>query len=430
MSNIVMNARFQIRNDAAANWALANPVLAKGEVGVEIDTKKIKVGDGATLWANLGYAAITPEDLAAANYGDMKKATYDTNGDGKVNAADVADKVANKITIGAKSFDGSTAVNITATDIGALVEIPSDFVQEAEYANTTRGGTVKSSASQDKVSVGADGIMTVNNISGSKIQGAVATATKLAAPVNINGVAFDGSANITVADATKIPASEKGAVNGVATLDATGKIPSTQLPSYVDDVIEAASLTALNALAAGDKMQGKIYVTLDTNTTYRWSGTAFIAISNPLDIATQAEAQSGSDNTKVMTPLRVKEAIAADTTKEPAFSKNTAFNKAFASTTTTLTSGMTGSAGSATTVAKGDHTHSMPTIPTTLPPSGTASGDLTGSYPSPTIGLKKVTAAKIADGTITDTQMASASLNVAKLFIAGGDVLIFNGGNA
>lgn len=77
-----------------------------------------------------------------------------------------------------------------------------------------------------------------------------------------------------------IPLNQKGSVNGVATLDSSGLIPSTQLPSYVDDVIEALNLTTLNALPANEKQTGKIYVTTDTNKSYRWSGNVFVEISS------------------------------------------------------------------------------------------------------------------------------------------------------
>lgn len=53
-----------------------------------------------------------------------------------------------------------------------------------------------------------------------------------------------------------------------------GKIPASQLPSYVDDVLEFANLAALPATGEG----GKIYVAIETNLQYRWSGTAYIAI--------------------------------------------------------------------------------------------------------------------------------------------------------
>lgn len=69
--------------------------------------------------------------------------------------------------------------------------------------------------------------------------------------------------------------SNKGIANGYCPLDATAKVSSTYLPSYVDDVIEAS----LYALLPITGETGKIYVTLDTNKTYRWSGSAYVEIS-------------------------------------------------------------------------------------------------------------------------------------------------------
>lgn len=51
----VLESRIQLRNDTAENWSAANPVLLKGEVGIEINTRKIKVGDGISTWENLKY---------------------------------------------------------------------------------------------------------------------------------------------------------------------------------------------------------------------------------------------------------------------------------------------------------------------------------------------------------------------------------------
>lgn len=72
-----------------------------------------------------------------------------------------------------------------------------------------------------------------------------------------------------------IPSSQKGAPNGVATLDSSGLVSTSQLPSYVDDVLEYASLP--NFPAEGEV--AKIYVAIDTNKIYRWSGSAYIEIS-------------------------------------------------------------------------------------------------------------------------------------------------------
>ena len=80
----------------------------------------------------------------------------------------------------------------------------------------------------------------------------------------------------TAAEVGAIPATDKGSNNGVAELDSTGKVPSSQLPSFVDDVLEFTSLSAFPAVGE----TGKIYVALDTNKTYRWSGSVYVE-TNP-----------------------------------------------------------------------------------------------------------------------------------------------------
>lgn len=67
----------------------------------------------------------------------------------------------------------------------------------------------------------------------------------------------------------------KGKANGLASLDDSGKVPSTQLPSYVDDVLEFTQLDQLPK--PGES--GKIYVVTSTNLQYRWSGSDYVEIS-------------------------------------------------------------------------------------------------------------------------------------------------------
>jgi hypothetical protein len=52
-----MTARMQQRRDTAANWTSSNPTLAAGELGLETDTGKIKIGNGSTAWTSLSYSA-------------------------------------------------------------------------------------------------------------------------------------------------------------------------------------------------------------------------------------------------------------------------------------------------------------------------------------------------------------------------------------
>ena len=73
-----------------------------------------------------------------------------------------------------------------------------------------------------------------------------------------------------------------GKPNGLASLDGTGKVPSSQLPSYVDDVLEYDNKSAFPRTGEA----GKIYVSKNDNKTYRWGGTQYVEISASLAIGT------------------------------------------------------------------------------------------------------------------------------------------------
>lgn len=59
-----MAVQIQLRNDTSANWASANPTLARGEVGVETDTFLMKVGDGSTAWNSLQYISVDKSQVS------------------------------------------------------------------------------------------------------------------------------------------------------------------------------------------------------------------------------------------------------------------------------------------------------------------------------------------------------------------------------
>jgi hypothetical protein len=92
------------------------------------------------------------------------------------------------------------------------------------------------------------------------------------------GAAADADSKADNAQATAdaaIPAVQKGQPGGVAVLDGSGVVPASQLPSYVDDVLEFANLAAFPVTGE----TGKIYVAINTNSQYRWSGTQYILLS-------------------------------------------------------------------------------------------------------------------------------------------------------
>lgn len=103
-------------------------------------------------------------------------------------------------------------------------------------------------------------------------------AGKVPASRKVNGKPLSADVTLAAKDVGAIPATEKGAANGVASLDETGKVPAAQLPSYVDDVLEFDNQAGFPKTGES----GKIYVAKDTNKTYRWSGSAYAEISASL----------------------------------------------------------------------------------------------------------------------------------------------------
>jgi len=100
-----------------------------------------------------------------------------------------------------------------------------------------------------------------------------------------------------VTNDAQVKRSEMGVAGGVATLDQEGKVPSSQLPSFVDDVIEVATLDELPATGEA----GKIYVTKDTNLTYRWSGSKYVEISASLALGETSSTAYAGDKGKATT---------------------------------------------------------------------------------------------------------------------------------
>lgn len=88
--------------------------------------------------------------------------------------------------------------------------------------------------------------------------------------------------------------SKIGIANGIAELDSTGKVPSSQLPSYVDDVLEYDTRTDFPATGES----GKIYIAKDTNKTYRWSGSTYIEVSESLALGETSSTAYRGDRGK------------------------------------------------------------------------------------------------------------------------------------
>jgi phage-related tail fiber protein len=183
----------------------------------------------------------------------------------------------------------STASNALKLTTSRKLAITGDAIGEMYFDGST-DSLMNIALAQSPVSAGAYSMVTVNSkglviygraliasdipILNQNTVGNALTATTFKNPVKINGVNFDGSIDVTIRDSTKIAITSMGIPFGVATLDSSGLVPAEQLPSYVDDVLEFNNLA--NFPAIGER--GKIYLTLDTNLPYRWTGSVYLKI--------------------------------------------------------------------------------------------------------------------------------------------------------
>ena len=81
-----------------------------------------------------------------------------------------------------------------------------------------------------------------------------------------------GNAGVFYSGATVQMSTHKGVASGIAELDASGIVPTSQLPAYVDAIVEYASLSALQT--ADPQESNKVYITTDDNKIYRYTGTS------------------------------------------------------------------------------------------------------------------------------------------------------------
>lgn len=86
MAGNTLKTRIQLRNDEAATWVEKNPVLLKGEMGIEVDTGKIKIGDGAKAWNELNYSGVDEKAIKSIINSNRDKVSVLTLTEGKTDA--------------------------------------------------------------------------------------------------------------------------------------------------------------------------------------------------------------------------------------------------------------------------------------------------------------------------------------------------------
>lgn len=238
------NVTILLRNDTAANWTTENPVLSKGEVGIEIDTNKFKIGDGVKTWTQLSYAGTV---VAASS----------TNGKIKI---DGVDTTVYTLPIGGSAIGG---VKTTASGAGT-VKINSGGTMELNTSGATAATYTK---------------VTVNN------KGVVTAGANLAAS-DIPDITLS-----KVTDAGTAASKNTGTASGnVPVLDSNGKLDTSVLPALaISETFTAANQAAMLALNA---QQGDICIRTDQSKTYILSASPASTLANWKELASPADAVS------------------------------------------------------------------------------------------------------------------------------------------
>lgn len=202
---------------------------------------------------------------------------------------------------GNKTYDGSTEQTITKADIGLgnvanVSAIPVSDRDKPDGGVPTLDENGRVADSNKLGGKEASYYTNYKNITGTP------TALKNPTALTVGSKTYDGSSAVEITKAdlglssieentAYVSADKVGAKNGVASLDPNGKVPTAQLPSFVDDVLEYTNIGAFPR--PGET--GKIYVEISSGKTYRWSGTTYVEISSSLALGTTSSTAFAGD---------------------------------------------------------------------------------------------------------------------------------------
>lgn len=242
---------------------------------------------------------------------DVPYAIDDGAGSWEIGIGSFADSVLTRTQVLSSSSNGGL-VDFVAGKKSVICTLPADLVESATNrsiaaASESAGHAVqtaqdkaqtgldRAATADDRLATAADKLQTgidaevassaksaAESAASSAAESASSAAEQAAAAAPVQSV-FGRTGTVTLQSTdvtgalgfTPLDAAQKSAANGIAPLGSDSKVPAAYLPSYVDDVLEYANLAGFPAIGE----TAKIYVALDTNKTYRWSGSAYVEIS-------------------------------------------------------------------------------------------------------------------------------------------------------
>lgn len=273
------NMKIKLKRGLSSNITAVN--LDQGEPAFCTDTGKLYIGDGEQNILINPYDGTATE---AAKLSVARKISLDGDASGNV------------------SFDGSADVTLSVT---VADDSHNHIISNIDGLQSALDGKVDNSRVLTDVPLNAkftDTVTTINDKTGAiskadivalgiPAQDTVYTHPTTHSISEVSGLQAALDSKQASLGFTPLNANLKGAVNGVAELDEAGKVPASQLPSYVDDVLEYDDQAGFPTTGE----TGKIYVAKDTNKTYRWSGSGYVEISASLALGTTSSTAFRGD---------------------------------------------------------------------------------------------------------------------------------------
>jgi hypothetical protein len=253
--------RIQVRRGLASEWTTANPVLAAGEMGVETNTNLFKFGNGTSTWTSLAYA--NNSDVAI---GEISQ-----------------DAINNALSLGAgltKTYDdGANTITIT---------VDTDVVSTKAFA-TSEATDKAATAKSESIAAAATDATTKAD---------AARADAIAAAEDYTDSAING-VNNSLSDYLGV--AERGAQNGVASLDGSTKIPEAQLKltDLSTNISTSGDISADSITVSGNLIVNGTTTTLDTQNFTTTDPMLYIGEdndSNQLDLGFVAAHNDGTYN--------------------------------------------------------------------------------------------------------------------------------------
>jgi hypothetical protein len=306
-----MAVNIQLRRGTTAEWVASNPILAEGEVGVETDTKKLKVGDGLTVWASLPYINLTPA-IAANIYAPLISPALTG-----IPTAPTATAGTSTTQVATTAFVGTAVSNLIASAPGALdtlnelatalgndasfsTTVTNALAAKAPLANPTFTGTV-SGITKSMVGLGAiDNTSDENKPISTATQTALNLKAPLANPTFTGTVSLDTGVSLVFEGATAdafeivLGPGDPTADRTLTLPDATGTLATRE---YVTSELgtHSSDTTSVHGIADTADLATKTYA--DTAVSTHSSDTTSVhGIADTADLATKSYADTAASN--------------------------------------------------------------------------------------------------------------------------------------